>query len=236
MKAKDVMTPDVLTVDQDASVLEAIRLMLQRKVSGLPVVDASGTLVGMVTEGDFLRRSEMGTERQHPRWIEFLMGAGRLADEYVHASGRKVREVMTREVHAVTEDTPLGEVVETMERRHIKRVPVLRGRTLTGIITRSNLLRTMAGLTRDVLPSGADDAAIRAKLMAELKKQPWAPLAAIDVVVTDGVVKLSGAILDDRQRKALRVAAENIPGVKKIEDHLVWIEPMSGTVIEAVED
>ena len=233
MKAKDVMTSDVLTVDQDASVLEAVRLMLHRKISGLPVVDASGTLVGMVTEGDFLRRSEMGTERHHPRWIEFFMGAGRLADEYVHASGRKVREVMTPEIHAVTEESPLKDVVAMMERHSIKRVPVLRGRVLAGIITRSNLLRAMAGLTRDVHPASADDKAIRATLLAEMKKQPWAPMAVTDVDVANGVVTLSGVVLDDRQRVALRVAAENIPGVKKVEDHLVWIEPMSGTVIEA---
>jgi CBS domain-containing protein len=233
MKAKDVMTTDVLTVDQDASVLEAVRLMLQRKVSGLPVIDASGTLVGMVTEGDFLRRSELGTQRRHPRWIEFLMGAGRLADEYVHASGRKVREVMTPDVHTVMEDAPLNAVVDTMERRHIKRVPVLRGNKLAGIITRSNLLRAMAGLTHAAAPASADDNAIRTRLLEEMKKQPWAPLAVTDIEVSGGVVKLSGVVLDDRQRVALRVAAENIPGVKKVEDNMVWIEPMSGTVIEA---
>jgi CBS domain-containing protein len=233
MKARDVMTSNVLTVTEDTPVLEAIRLMLQRKISGLPVVDASNTLVGMVTEGDFLRRSELGTERHAARWIEFLTGPGRLADEYAHARGRKVRDVMTPDLHTVAEDAPLDEIVETMERRHVKRVPVLRGRTLAGIVTRSNLLRAIAGLAHAVAPASADDAAIREKLVAELKKQPWAPVAAVDIAVADGVVTLSGAILDDRQRHALRVAAENIPGVKKVEDHLVWIEPMSGTVIEA---
>jgi CBS domain-containing protein len=233
MKAKDVMTPDVLTVDPDASVLEAIRLMLQRRISGLPVLDATGTLVGMVTEGDFLRRAELGTERHAPRWFEFLAGPGRLANEYVHAKGRKVHDVMTGEVHTVREYTPLNEIVDTMERRRIKRVPVLSGRKLVGIITRSNLLRALVGLSRATPESSASDATIREAFVAELKKQSWAPLAAIDVVVIDGVVKLSGAILDERQRHALRVAAENIPGVKKVEDHLVWIEPMSGTAIEA---
>jgi CBS domain-containing protein len=235
MKAKDVMTADVVTVAQDASVTEAIRLMLQRKISGLPVVDKSGTLVGMVTEGDFLRRSELGTERHAPRWIEFLVGPGKLAENYVHAKGRKVRDVMTAEVHSVDEDAPLTDVVATMERRHIKRVPVLRANKLTGIVTRANLLRALAGMQQSAAGTSTD-LTIRTKLMAELKKQPWSPLVAIDIVVTDGVVKLSGAIFDDRQRQALRVAAENIPGVKKVEDHLVWIEPMSGTVIEATAE
>lgn len=233
MKAKDVMTTDVLTVGQDSSVLEAVRLMLQRRISGLPVVNASGAVVGMITEGDFLRRSELGTQRRHPRWIEFLMGAGRLADEYVQSSGRKVREVMTPDVYSVAEDAPLDEIVELMERRRIKRIPVLAGSALTGIITRANLLRAYAGLMHDVRPVSADDQAIRTKLIDEMKKQPWAPLAVTDVEVHDGVVRLSGVVLDDRQRTALRVAAENIPGVKKVEDDIVWIEPMSGTVIEA---
>jgi len=233
MKAKNVMTRDVITVGPEASVLEAVRLMLQRRISGLPVVDASGTLVGMVTEGDFMRRAELGTERHAPRWWEFLAGPGRAATDYVHAKGRKVHEVMSGDVHSVTEDTSLTEIVETMERRRVKRVPVLRGRKLVGIITRSNLLRALAGLAHATAPASTSDATIRATFVAELQKQPWAPLAAIDVVVVDGVVKLSGAILDERQRGALRVAAENIPGVKQVEDHLVWIEPMSGTVIEA---
>ena len=231
MKAKDVMTADVVTVPDSASVLEAIRLLLQRKISGLPVVDASNELVGMVTEGDFLRRAELGTERRAPRWIEFLAGPGRLAAEYVHAKGRKVGDVMTPRVHTVDEETPLNEVVDLMERRRIKRVPVTRGRKLTGIVTRANLLRALASM-HQAATATSTDLTIRTKLMAELKKQSWAPLVAIDFAVAEGVVTLSGAILDDRQRNALRVAAENIPGVKKVEDHLVWIEPMSGTVIE----
>ena len=156
-----------------------------------------------------------------------------MASEYAHAKGRNVHDVMTSEVHSVSEDTPLTEIVETMERRRIKRVPVLRGCKLVGIVTRSNLLRALAGLAHVAAPISATDAAIRQAFVAEIKKQPWTPLAAIDVVVIDGTVKLSGAILDERQRGALRVAAEDIPGVKQVEDHLVWIEPMSGTVIEA---
>ena len=230
MKAKDVMTMGVVTVANDASINEAIRLMLQRKISGLPVVDSSGALAGMVTEGDFLRRSELGTGRA-PRWIELLFGTGKLAKDYVHAAGRKVHDVMTQEVHAVEEDTPLGDVVATMERYKIKRVPVLRGGKLVGIVTRANLLHALAA-QQHIETEVSSDLTIRTRLMVELEKQPWAPLASVDITVRDGVVTLSGAILDDRQRQALRVAAENIPGVRKVVDGLVWIEPMSGMVIE----
>ena len=236
MKAMDVMTRDVVSVAPDASVIEAVRLMLQHKISGLPVVDASGDLQGVVTEGDFLRRVETGTERKRSRWVEFLLGPGRLATDYVHTTGRKVGEVMTPDVRTVAEDDPLEKVVHLMERHRIKRVPVVRGSKVVGIVTRANLMRALASLALAEHPVAADDAAIRERLLAELKKQSWAPVGLIDVVVKDGVVKLSGALTDERERQAIRIAAENIAGVKKIEDHLVWIEPMSGTVIEAVED
>jgi CBS domain-containing protein len=229
MKAKDIMSRDVVTIGPDASILQAARLMLQNRISGLPVVDSSGTLVGIVTEGDFLRRSETDTVRRRSRWLEFILGPGRLAEEYTHAAGRVAREVMSREVQTVSEDAPLDQVVELMEKHRIKRLPVMRGETLVGIVTRQNLLRAVAG---SATPAGAStDTAIRDRLLEEIKSQPWAPIA-LWPEVADGRVRLIGTIFDDRQRDALRVLAENIPGVKAIEDELVWIEPTSGTVIE----
>lgn len=236
MKAADVMTRQVISVAPDEQITHAASLMLQNRISGLPVVDAAGKLVGVVTEGDFLRRAETGTQKRRPRWIEFLLGPGRLASEYVHTSGRKVGEIMTEEVYTVSEDTPLEEVVRLMERRRIKRAPVMRGRELVGIVTRANLLRALASIAAEAAPTSTDDAAIRDRLLEELNKQPWAPVAMISVIVRNGVVQLSGALTDERQRQGIHVAAENIPGVKKIEDHMVWIEPVSGTAIEAEAD
>ena len=236
MKAMDVMTREVVSIEPDASVLEAVRLMLQHRISGLPVIDAAGKLQGILTEGDFLRRAETGTERKRSRFVEFLLGPGRLAEDYARASGRKVGEVMTLDVYTVAEDAPLEQVVHLMERHRIKRLPVVRDGKVTGIITRANLMRAVASLALAQHPVAAGDATIREQLIAELKKQSWAPVGLIDVVVKDGVVKLSGALTDERERQAIRIAAENIPGVKKVEDHLVWIEPNSGIVLEAPED
>ena len=132
MRAADVMTPDPVCISPDASIADAIRLLLERKFSGLPVVDARGSLVGIVTEGDLLRRTETGTQRKRPSWIEFLMGPGRLATEYVQTTGRKVNDVMTPEVRTVTEDAPLDEIVHLMERHQIKRVLVVRDSKLVG--------------------------------------------------------------------------------------------------------
>lgn len=228
MKTGDLMTRTVVTVPPDASILQAIRLMMQNRISGLPVVDAEGVLVGIVTEGDFLRRREAGTQKQRSRWIEFFVGPGQLAQEYVQSSGRKVHEVMSTELYTATEDTPADEIVSLMERRRIKRVPVLRDGKVVGIVTRANLLRALPGVLRAMTPESADDAAIREQLLAELASQRWAPVASISVTVRDGIVRLSGVLTDERQRAALRVAAENIPGVRGIEDDLVWVEPMTG--------
>jgi CBS domain-containing protein len=233
MNAQDVMTRNVVSIGPDASIIEAVRTMLQHKISGLPVIDASGRLQGIITEGDFLRRAETGTQRKHPRWLEFLLGPGRLATEYVQASGRKVDEVMTPDVYTVTEDAPLEQVVHLMERHRVKRIPVVRGETVVGIVTRANLMRALASLALAEQPVTADDAAIRERLLTELTEQRWAPIGLIDVVVTNGVVKLKGALTDERQRQAVRIAAENIPGVKKVEDHLIWIEPNTGVIVEA---
>src|SRR5665647_732954 len=235
MKAEDVMTRDVISVDPDATVLLAARLMLQHHISGLPVIDKKGNLVGILSEGDFLRRRETHTEHRRSRWLEFLMGPGRIAAEYTHSHGNKVSEAMTTDVVSVNEFTLLEEIVELMERRRVKRVPVLCGSEVVGIVTRSNLMRAMVSLARHASPQAADDGSIRDQLLAELQKEQWAPIAMTNVVVHDGTVELWGVIADERQRAALKVAAENIPGVKAVKDHMVWVEPNTGMTIEAPE-
>lgn len=229
MKAKDVMTRTIISVVPNASVLQAARLMLQHHISGLPVINEAGQLVGILSEGDFLRRQETDTQRQRPRWLEFLMGPGRIAEDYTHSHGAKVSEVMTAEVHTVGEGASLEEVVELMERHRIKRVPVVRGREVVGIISRVNIMHGMVSLARGAPHANLDDAKIRERLVAEMKRELWAPVATANVVVRNGVVDLWGVIVDERQREALKVAAENTPGVKAVKDHLVWVEPMSGT-------
>jgi CBS domain-containing protein len=236
MKTADIMTRNVISVRPDTTTLHAVGLMLQHRISGLPVVDGNGDVVGMVTEGDFLRRVETGTQRQRPRWVQFLVGPGRLAEEYVHSSSRKVEEVMTRSVHTIDEDTPLSEAVDLMERHRIKRLPVLRDHQLVGIVSRANLLHALASLAREIKATPADDAAIRERLLAELNRQSWAQLGLINVVVCNGTVELWGTILDERKRQAFILAAENVPGVKNVRDHLVWVDPISGMTIGPPEE
>ncbi len=236
MNVADVMTRKVVAVAPDDSVAVALKRMLDNGVSGLPVIDAAGTLVGIVTEGDFLRRAETATERRRPHWVEVLLGPGKLADEYVHTHGRKVSEVMSGDVATVNEDTPLDAVVRLMESRRIKRLPVMRDGRVVGIVSRANLLRAVAGLAGEAPPTTADDKAIRERILAELDRQTWSPRASIDIVVRGGVVELWGAVLDDRERGAVRVLAENVPGVRAVKDHLIWVEPLSGFVVESPED
>jgi CBS domain-containing protein len=236
MKAKDVMTEHVITVAPDSSIVEALQLMLQNKISGLPVVDTCGSLVGIVSEGDFLRRSETGTERRHPRWVEFILGPGTIAKDYVHSHARRIDEVMTAVVETVGEETGLEDVVTLMEKCRVKRVPVMRGTKLVGIVSRANLLHALATLAREIKPGAKSDETIRAAVMAELDRQSWAPRHMIDVVVRNGVVELWGTVIDPDQRDAARVVAETVPGVKAVKCHIVWVEPMSGMVFSDPSD
>jgi len=220
MKVADVMTRGVISLAPTDTMHRAAKLMLQYEVSGFPVVE-QGKLVGIISEGDFLRRVELGTERPDTWSFAFFAGAGSLAEEYTHAHGRIVGEVMTRDVVTVTADTPLEEAVQLMETRRVKRLPVVDGDAIVGLISRGNLLRAfvMGGrATTDDAPVG--DEAIRKQLVAELERQRWAPHGLVFPVVENGVVDLRGTFSDERQRTALLIAAENIPGVKQVHDHL----------------
>ncbi len=232
MKAQDIMSTRVITVRRDSDLKDAIASMLEHGISGMPVVDENGVPVGMLTEGDLLRRTELGTQRRRPRWLEFLIGPGKLAAEYTHAHGRSVADAMSDNLHYATPDMPLQQVVEMMEKHRIKRVPVLDHGRLAGIITRANLVRALA-LAGPALPAASpSDAQIRQQLETELAASAWAPRSMLNVVVRDREVHLYGTILDGREREALCVAARNIPGVAAVHDHLVWCEPTSGMVVE----
>jgi CBS domain-containing protein len=234
MQVKDVMTRNVISVQSDDQVLKAARLMLQNRISGLPVLDKDGELVGVVTEGDFLRRSELGTQRRRSKWLEFIVGPGKLAEDYVHASGRKVEEIMTPDPSVIDEEDTLEKVVELMERRRVKRLPVVRAGRMVGIISRANLLHALASLARDVQAEVGPDWSIRNQILTTLGNQHWAP--NINVVVKNGVAELWGCITDERERRGIIVAAENVAGVKGVHDHMVWVEPMSAMAFPSPED
>jgi CBS domain-containing protein len=234
MQVKDVMTRNVISVQSDDQVLKAARLMLQNRISGLPVIDKDGELVGIVTEGDFLRRSEIGTQRRRSKWLEFIVCPGKLAEDYVHASGRKVEEIMTPDPCVVGEDDPLEKVVELMERRRVKRLPVVRAGRMVGIVSRANLMHALASLARDVAPPAGPDWAIRNQILTALGNQHWAP--NVNVVVKNGVAEVWGCITDDRERQGIIVAVENVAGVKQVHDHMVWVEPMSAMAFPSPED
>lgn len=229
MEARHVMTSPTITIGPDAPVRDAIKTMLLAHVSGLPVVDAEGQLVGLLSEGDLLRRAEIHTEKHRPKWLDFLLGPGRSAQDYVKSHSRRVADMMTAEPIAVDEATPLEEVVALMEKRRIKRVPVLRANRLVGIVTRSDLLRAFLNATEAVPAASGGDADISQDLVTEIEQQKWAPPGSIHVAVKDGNVTLSGTIFDERERDAIRVCAENRPGVKSVVDQLVWVDPSTGT-------
>ncbi|MDX8525993.1 CBS domain-containing protein [Mesorhizobium sp. MSK_1335] len=230
MQAQDIMTTPVISIDASASIIDAADVMLARRISCLPVT-RDGGVVGIVSEGDFLRRKELGTQRVRPRWLEFLTGPGKIADEYVHMNGRRVGDVMTTDVVWAPPGKSLAEIVELMAYHDIKNVPILDGGRMVGIITRSDLLRALLRMLPRSGAATADDEIIRRNIVAELQGQSWSGGDLIGVTVDKGDVELSGAIFDERQRKAAVVAAENVAGVKKVTDKLFCAGPFSVVLV-----
>ena len=219
MKARDVMVSPVITVSPSASVKEAARILLERHISAVPVVDEKGKLVGIISEGDLLHRAEAGTERRRPWWLHGFIGPDTLAAEYAKAHARKVADVMTRQVVTAAPETPLHEVAALLEKNSIKRVPVVENGQLVGLVSRANLIQAVASAGKE-LEIPLSDATIRDKLMARLKAQPWAQSGLLNVTVNDGVVDLWGITGSDTENKAIRVAAEATAGVRAVNDHL----------------
>jgi CBS domain-containing protein len=227
MRAMDVMTTNVITVSPDTSVQEVAKILSERNISGVPVVDAQNRLVGIVSEGDLLHRVETGTDRRTGRrrswWLDTVGSDEELARAYVKSHGRTARDVMTSEVTSVSETTELADIANLLETKRIKRVPVVRDGKLVGIVSRANLVRALAAAgSRLSADTATDDRTIRQKLLAELQGQEWVHAWAADIIVRDGVVHIW--VSDDRpkeERQALRVAAENIPGVRGVEEHIV---------------
>src|SRR5438093_908689 len=225
MRAMDVMTTNVITVDPDTSVQALATLLSERGISGVPVVDRDNRLLGVVTEGDLLHRAETGTERRtqrrRSRWHDVFGTDQDGARAYVKSHGRTVREIMTREVIAVSDTTDLANIATLLESKRIKRVPVLRDGKVVGIVSRANLVRALAMTPSEtVIEADSDDRTIRAKLLAELEGQEWVHMWAADIIVRDRVVHLW--FTDDRseeERQGVRVAAQNISGVKTVEEH-----------------
>lgn len=219
MKARDIMVSPVITVKPAQTVCEVAKLFVERKISAAPVVDDGGKLVGIVSEGDLLRRIETKTERDRSSWLRLLTADEVLAAEYMKARARKVADVMTKKVVVATADTPLSEVATLLEKNSIKRVPVLSAGRLVGIVSRSNLVQALATARRQ-FEMPLSDSAIRERLLSHLKREPWADTSQLNVTVNEGVVDIWGICRSEVEREAVRVAAENVPGVRAVNNNL----------------
>ena len=219
MKVADVMTRGVISVAPDDTLHKAAELMLRYDLSGFPVLD-HGKLVGVITEGDFLKRAEIGTAPSHSHWLKLFVTPETLAGEYTHAHAGKVGEVMTRDLVTIRENASLAEAVELMEKHHVRRLLVVENNVVVGILSRRNLLHAFVAATPKAPPEPLSDAAIRQQLDAELERQTWIARHAVETTVEDGVVSLQGTVRSKDERQALHVAAENIPGVRQVIDNL----------------
>ncbi len=221
MQAKDVMTTKLVTAEPDTSVRDIAKLMLAHRISGIPIVDKSERVLGMVSEGDLMRRPESETERAPSWWLEAVFSPRDKAVDYIKAHGTKAGDVMTRNVLAVDEDMSVRDVARLLEEHRFKRVPVVRGGKLVGIISRANLLHGLvAGGPDELRPVAADDRSIRETLLQTLADEAGINTAMVNVIVSDGVVQLWGLVDSAREKKAAQLAAETMAGVKSVENNL----------------
>lgn len=225
MEAKDVMTTPVVTVAPKTSVEEVAKLMLERRISAIPVVDARGHVQGIVSEGDLMRHAETGIERHRSWWLATFAGGGELAIDYVKAHGRTAADVMTTTVVTVGERTPLEKIATLLERHRIKRVPVVRNGKLVGIVSRANLLHGLVARKTAGGPPAATDRAIRTRVRKELERTGMDKLY-VNVVVARGVVEFWGFVDTDAEKRALGIAAKNVQGVKRVVDNVTVIPAM----------
>jgi CBS-domain-containing membrane protein len=228
MKAADVMVTNVIAVGPDACLQDVAEILLKNRISAVPVVDAKGKIVGIVSEGDLIHRAEAGTERRRPWWLALLTGREVLAAEYVKEHSRKVADVMTRDVITAAPETSLADIAMLLEKNGIKRVPIVKEGKVAGIVSRANLLQALASLRKQIDVGKADDAAIRDSVVARLKAEPWTRPSLINVIVRDGTVELWGIVDSQNEKKAVRVAAEVTPGVRAVNDNLIIRPAESG--------
>ena len=221
MKARDIMVSPVITANENDTIRDVAKLLISKHISAVPVVDRAGTLVGLISEADLLHRTESGTERPTCWWLSLISGDRAVATEYVQSHATKVKDVMTRDVQIAHPNTPLYEIADLFEERHIRRVPIMNDNDeLVGIVSRANIIQAIAS-ARPKLEITPPDTMIRDKLLAELKKQSWSHIHKLNVTVTNGVVDLWGFAQSETERQAIRIAAESIPGVSAVNDHLM---------------
>jgi len=222
MKAADVMVTMVITVGPEACVQDVAHILLSARISGVPVVGENGELLGIVTEGDLMRRVETGTGRQRPWWLVLFAGREALAAEFIKEHSRNVTDVMSRDVITAAPDTPLSKIASLLEKNAIKRVPIVEGGKLVGIVSRANLLQALASLSKQVeVTTQPNDSQIRDKVLAQLRTEPWTKPSLINVIVQDATVELWGIVESASEKKAVRIAAEVIPGVRAVNDNLI---------------
>lgn len=219
LKAADIMFEGVISATPNHTVQDAARLMLENGVSALPVIDAEGKLVGIVSESDLMRHVDADTDHHRSWWLRALMGQEGLADEYIRENARRIVDVMTKTVITASPDMPVRELADTLERNGIKRVPIIRDGKVVGIVSRANLLRALArGDLADQHHRQQTDENLREAVLARFNTEPWARTSLINVNVHGGAVKLSGIVDSLAEKKALRLAAELTEGVRSVED------------------
>lgn len=228
MRVKDVMTCPVISVATNASLSEAIAFMIQNKLSGLAVLDDTGQLCGLVSEGDLMRRVELGSGMADESWWARLLSSKGPAETYRRTNGRRVADVMTHHPITIEEGDTLGNAARLMQKHRIKRLPVLRDKTLVGMLSRADFVKALQIFVEPAYEEAAiSDVEIKARILVEVDHQTWSSSCLLHVAVADGRVILTGEAPTEDQKAAIRVAAENVPGVQSVDNQILIIEAVT---------
>ena len=230
MRARDIMTVNVISVSEDTPVHDVVSLLLRHRISAVPVVDSDSKVTGIVSEGDLLRpEGDARTGIARPWWLEAVF-AGKTV-EFAKSRARKVGAIMTRDVYTVTPDTQATEIAGLLERHRIKRVPVVDDGKLVGIVSRANLLHGLAGaIVERHEPGAGKDRDIRDKLLQVLLEEHELDTVLVNVTVENGRVRLWGVVENAEEAELAERAAKAIPGVTSVENNL-GAGPLTGVPI-----
>ncbi|WP_448325969.1 CBS domain-containing protein [Sulfitobacter sp. M13] len=216
MQAQDIMTKNVISAAADTKVEQVTALMMENHISAVPILDGDGTVIGLISEGDLMRRVEGSGNAHKSWWLSLFSGSDNTAHDFIAMRGRRAKDIMTQKVEVVAPDTPVADIARLLEKKRIKRVPVVENGTIVGIVSRANLMQALASTPRVTLEPSTSNREKRAIVMTALGQVPGLNPAHLNVVVEGGRVNVWGLADSDAEEKAAWVALDNIEGLGEV--------------------
>tara|TARA_R110002074_G_scaffold60375_7_gene146413 strand:- start:2638 stop:3348 length:711 start_codon:yes stop_codon:yes gene_type:complete len=220
MQAQDIMTKNVISAAADTTVEQITGLMMKNHISAVPILDSAGAIIGLISEGDLMRRVEGSGSTNKSWWLSLFAGSDNTAQDFIAMRGRRAKDIMTRKVEVVAPDTPVWEIARLLEEKRIKRVPVVDNGKIVGIVSRGNLMQALATAPTVTLDRSTSDRKKREIVLAALAQVPGLNPVHLNVVVEGGRVDVWGIAGSNAEEDAARVALDNIDGLGEVSVNL----------------